>query len=143
MDTAPTGHTLLLLDTTGSYHKEVLRNTKMGADKLKTPYMYLQDSEYAKLLIVALPETTPITEAVKLQDDLRRSNIEPYAWIANQSMSATNVSDPLLKQRAAEEVPLLDEINKKHAKKLYAIPWISEDQVLKTLVVKQKKDVTA
>ena len=115
----------------------------MEADKLKTPYMYLQDPDYAKLLIVALPETTPITEAAKLQDDLRRSNIEPYAWIANQSMSASNISDPLLKQRAAEEVPLLDEIDKKHAKKLYAIPWISEDRVLKTLVSKQEKEVNA
>ena len=143
MDTAPTGHTLLLLDTTGSYHKEILRNTQMDKDKLKTPYMYLQDPDYSKLLIVALPETTPITEAAKLQDDLRRSNIEPYAWIANQSMSATNISDPLLKQRAAEEVPLLDEIDKKHAKKLYAIPWVAEEPVLKTLVSKQKKDVTA
>jgi arsenite-transporting ATPase len=117
MDTAPTGHTLLLLDTTGSYHKEVIRNTKMDADKLKTPYMFLQDPEYSKLLIVALPETTPVSEAAKLQDDLRRSNIEPYAWISNQSMSATDISDPLLKQRAAEELPILAEIRSKHAKK--------------------------
>jgi arsenite-transporting ATPase len=140
MDTAPTGHTLLLLDTTGSYHKEVLRNTKMEAEKLKTPYMYLQDPEYSKLLIVALPETTPITEAAKLQDDLRRSNIEPYAWIANQSMSASVISDPLLKQRAAEEVPLLEEIESKHAKKLYAIPWIADDQVLEAMLKTSKKE---
>ena len=145
VDTAPTGHTLLLLDTTGSYHKEVLRNTKMDADKLKTPYMYLQDPEYSKLLIVSLPETTPITEAARLQDDLRRSNIEPYAWIANQSMSATEISDPLLKQRAAEEVPLLKEIETKHAKKLYAIPWIADELVMEKLLKegfkKQKKTV--
>jgi len=134
MDTAPTGHTLLLLDTTGSYHKEVLRNTTMKADKLKTPYMYLQDPEYSKLLIVALPETTPISEAAKLQDDLRRSGIEPYAWIANQSMSAADVSDPLLKQRAAEEVPLLKKINDEHASRLYSIPWIVEERILQYLV---------
>jgi len=142
MDTAPTGHTLLLLDTTGSYHKEILRNTQMNKDKLKTPYMYLQDPDYSKLLIVALPETTPITEAAKLQADLRRSNIEPYAWIANQSMSATEISDPLLKQRAAEEVPLLEEIETVHAKKLYTIPWVAEDPVLRTLIEKGKKSST-
>ena len=134
MDTAPTGHTLLLLDTTGSYHKEVLRNTGMESGKLKTPYMYLQDPEYSKLLIVALPETTPISEAAKLQDDLRRSGIEPYAWIANQSMSASNVSDPLLKQRAAEEVPLLKDIEEKHASRLYSIPWIVEERILESLM---------
>jgi len=142
VDTAPTGHTLLLLDTTGSYHKEVLRNSKMGTDKLKTPYMYLQDPEYSKLLIVALPETTPIAEAARLQDDLRRSNIEPYAWIANQSMSATDISDPLLKQRAAEEVPLLEEIETKHAKKLYAIPWIAEELILENLLKERIKKQT-
>ncbi len=134
VDTAPTGHTLLLLDTTGSYHRDVLRNTNMDAEKLRTPYMYLQDPEYAKLIIVALPETTPITEAAKLQHDLRRSGIEPYAWVANQSMSATIVSDPLLKQRAAAEIPLLERMEKEHAKKLYAIPWIAEDRILEKLV---------
>lgn len=142
-DTAPTGHTLLLLDTAGSYHREVLRNTKMDATRLKTPYMYLQDPDYATLLIVALPETTPITEAAALQADLRRSGIEPYAWIANQSMSAATITDPLLKQRAAEEVPLLEEIEKKHADKLYAIPWISGDQVLQALIENRDKDVMA
>ena len=134
VDTAPTGHTLLLLDTTGSYHRDVLRNTNMDVEKLRTPYMYLQDPDYAKLIIVALPETTPITEAAKLQHDLRRSGIEPYAWVANQSMSATIVSDPLLKQRAAAEIPLLERMEKEHAKKLYAIPWIAEDRILEKLV---------
>ncbi|MCC5942591.1 MAG: arsenical pump-driving ATPase [Balneolaceae bacterium] len=141
VDTAPTGHTLLLLDTTGSYHREVLRNTSMDANKLKTPYMYLQDADFAKLLIVALPETTPITEAAKLQDDLRRSGIEPYGWIANQSLSATSVSDPLLKQRAAEEIPLLKLMEKEHTNKLYAIPWIAEDRILETLVYSDKKEM--
>jgi len=134
MDTAPTGHTLLLLDTTGSYHREVLRNSRMNTNTLKTPYMYLQDPDYAKLLIVALPETTPITEAAKLQADLRRSGIEPYAWVANQSMSATNISDPLLRQRAASEIPLLEKINSEYAQKLYALPWISEQMVLHSMI---------
>lgn len=134
MDTAPTGHTLLLLDTTGSYHREVLRNTSMDADKLKTPYMYLKDPDFAKLLIVTLPETTPITEAAQLQDDLRRSEIEPYGWIANQSLSAADISDPLLKQRAAEELPLLKKIEQKHASQLYSVPWLEQEKLIEKLV---------
>jgi arsenite/tail-anchored protein-transporting ATPase len=134
VDTAPTGHTLLLLDTTGSYHREILRNSVLNAGKLKTPYMYLQDPDYSKLFIVTIPETTPITEAVKLQDDLRRTGIEPYAWIANQSMAATNVKDPLLRQRAAAEWPLIDELRVKHAGRLYAIPWIADEPVLGELM---------
>ncbi|MGM0546075.1 MAG: arsenical pump-driving ATPase [Bacteroidota bacterium] len=134
MDTAPTGHTLLLLDTTGSYHREVLRNSAVSADKLKTPYMYLKNPDFAKLLIVTLPETTPITEAAQLQDDLRRSEIEPYGWIANQSLSAAEISDPLLKQRAAEELPLLKKIEKEHASRLYSVPWLEQDTLIEKLV---------
>lgn len=130
IDTAPTGHTLLLLDTTGSYHREVVRNTSMDIDKLKTPLVYLQDPDFTHLLIVTLPETTPISEASKLQDDLRRSGIEPYAWIANQSIIATDVADPILKMRAKAEKPLLKRVEHEIAKKLYSIPFIADNQIL-------------
>jgi arsenite-transporting ATPase len=134
VDTAPTGHTLLLLDTTGSYHREVLRNTAMDADKLKTPYMYLQDSDFAKLLIVTLPETTPVTEASKLQDDLRRAGIVPFGWVMNQSISTTAVRDPLLVQRAQSELPLMNRVKDQHAKRLYSIPWINDDHIIEKMV---------
>lgn len=134
IDTAPTGHTLLLLDTTGSYHRDVMRNAALGSEKMKTPYMYLQDSSFAKLLIVALAETTPVSEAARLQHDLRRSGIEPYGWIANQSLSATRVSDSLLKQRAAAELPMLELMEKKHASRLYTVPWIAGNRILETMI---------
>jgi arsenite/tail-anchored protein-transporting ATPase len=127
VDTAPTGNTLLFLDTTGSYHREIMRNTSMDTGKLKTPYMDSQDPDYAKLIIVTLPETTPIMEAAKLQDDLRRSGIEPYGWIVNQCMSAAPVSDPLLKQRASAEIPLLEKVKNDLTENIYSIPWIPAD----------------
>jgi len=129
IDTAPTGHTLLLLDTTGSYHREVLRNASQDPDRMKTPFMYLQDKDFAKLLLVTIPETTPITEAAKLQSDLRRAGIEPWGWIANQSLSATVLSDPLLRQRAMEERPLLDRIARNHTDNLYGVPFIASEQI--------------
>ena len=132
VDTAPTGHTLLLLDTTGSYHREVMKNSAVDAGKLKTPLLHLQDPEFTKLLLITLPETTPVSEASKLQDDLRRSGIEPYAWIANQSMNASvsDLTDPILKMRAVAENPLLKRVKKQEAKKLYTIPFIVDDPVL-------------
>ena len=93
MDTAPTGHTLLLLDATGAYHRDVAR--QMGAQgHFTTPMMQLQDPKQTKVLIVTLAETTPVLEAVNLQADLRRAGIEPWAWVINNSVAATAVSSP-------------------------------------------------
>lgn len=141
IDTAPTGHTLLLLDTTGSYHKEVMRNSSLDTNKLKTPLLYLQNADFTKLLLITLPETTPISEAAKLQDDLRRSGIEPYTWIANQSMSATEITDPVLKMRAAAEVPLLSHVKNNLAKTLYSIPFITETPLLEHLIESHKDEI--
>jgi arsenite-transporting ATPase len=111
IDTAPTGHTLLLLDTTGAYHKEVLKNTNLSVDKITTPYMQLQDPDFAKIILVALPETTPMREAEDLQNDLMRAGIKPYAWLINQCLSELeNLSDPLLKKRAYSEREIIHTI---------------------------------
>ena len=100
MDTAPTGHTLLLLDTAGSYHRDIMRNN-MNAGRLTTPYMSLQDPELSKIILVSLPETTPMREAASLQADLKRAGIKPYAWLINQSLSMlSGITDPILKSRA-------------------------------------------
>jgi hypothetical protein len=98
MDTAPTGHTLLLLDATGAYHREIAR--KMG-DKghFTTPMMQLQDPERTKVLLVTLPETTPVLEAANLQSDLERAGIHPWGWIINNSLSIADTRSPLLCQR--------------------------------------------
>ncbi len=87
LDTAPTGHTLLLLDTTGAYHREIMRKSTDVSGRLTTPLMRLQDPSFARMIIVTLPESTPVFEAERLQDDLRRAGIEPFGWVVNQSLS--------------------------------------------------------
>lgn len=135
IDTAPTGHTLLLLDTAGSYHREIMRNTGVDVSKIKTPYMSLQDAELSKVILISLPETTPMREAAALQDDLKRAGITPYAWVVNQSLSMQEqFSDALLKQRAAAELDVIDEIQKKHTERTYGIPFLPEEQVLPALL---------
>lgn len=101
MDTAPTGHTLLLMDSTGSYHREIARN--LGNARFTTPLMRLQDPDYTKVLIITIPETTPVLEAQGLVEDLGRAGITPWAWVVNQSLALTDTSSPLLRQRAANE----------------------------------------
>lgn len=104
VDTAPTGHTLLLLDAAGSYHREVAR--QMG-DSIAyiTPLMRLQDPVATKVVIVTLAEPTPVMEAAELQNDLMRAGIAPYAWVVNNSLAAAGPTSAFLRQRAANELP--------------------------------------
>jgi len=129
MDTAPTGHTLLLLDTTGSYHREVLRTSQIEASRITTPLMRLQDSDYTKMLLVTLPETTPVLEARQLQDDLERAGITPHAWVVNQSLAAAGPSDPLLVERAHAEVAQIEAVQNEHAERIALAPWMPEEPV--------------
>jgi arsenite/tail-anchored protein-transporting ATPase len=128
MDTAPTGHTLLLLDATGSYHREVTRHN--GADiHLTTPMMRLQDPAQTKVIVVTLAETTPVLEAANLQEDLRRAGIEPWAWLINNSLTAATTSSPLLQQRAAFELGQIDAVKNRYAKRYALVPMQVEEPV--------------
>lgn len=125
VDTAPTGHTLLLLDATGSYHRDVVRHLQPGVHVV-TPLMRLQDPKQTKMLVVTLPEPTPVLEAESLQADLRRAGIEPWAWVINSSLSAASPSDPLLVARAAEERPHIERV-RQSVSRVAIVPWLTEE----------------
>jgi arsenite-transporting ATPase len=129
VDTAPTGHTLLLLDTAGTYHRQLTQKTAVGPGRIRTPLMMLQDPEYTKILIVALPETTPVLEAGALQDDLRRARIEPFAWVINGSLAAAQPYDPVLRARAAAEIAQIRKVKELLAKRVALIPFQAEEPV--------------
>ncbi len=129
MDTAPTGHTLLLLDATGAYHREVTRQRGGAEVHYLTPMMQLQDPKQTKVLLVTLAETTPILEAVNLQADLRRAGIEPWAWVINNSMAATTVHSPLLQRRAVNELPEIHAVATHHAQRFAVVPVLKAEPV--------------
>ncbi len=127
MDTAPTGHTLLLLDATGAYHRDITRHQTEGTSHLVTPMMRLQDPKQTKMLLVTLPETTPVLEAAALQADLRRAGTEPWAWVINASLAAAGPSDPLLLARARDEVRQIRKVQDELAPRTALVPWLAEE----------------
>jgi arsenite-transporting ATPase len=138
LDTAPTGHTLLLLDATGSYHREVER--QMGTVHFTTPMMKLQDPAQTKVLLVTLAETTPVLEAAELQDDLQRAGITPWAWIVNNSIAAASPRSSFLRQRAANELTEIARVASK-ASRFAIVPLLAEEPIgipaLRALTLKE------
>lgn len=129
MDTAPTGHTLLLLDATGAYHREVARQMGSTGMNFTTPMMQLQDPKRTKVLIATLAETTPVLEAASLQADLRRAGIEPWAWVVNASVAAADTRSSLLRRRAATELREIDAVATRHAARLAVVPLLQSEPV--------------
>jgi arsenite-transporting ATPase len=122
VDTAPTGHTILLLDATEAYHREVSRNRSSVPDEVKLLLPRLRDPLFTRILIVTLPEATPVQEAMDLQKDLERAGISPYAWIINQSLSPLMVRHPVLRAKRAGEVQHILRVEE-IAPSMAIVPW--------------------
>lgn len=132
LDTAPTGHTLLLLDATEAYHRELGRQTRTThhSEAISKLLPRLRDPEFSRILLVTLPEATPVHEAAALQNDLRRAGIEPHAWVINQIMANVETTDPLLTARGQAEIRFLNEVVDTHSDgPVYGINWSPTDPV--------------
>jgi len=124
MDTAPTGHTLLLLDAAGAYHREAVRQLGTDEQVLSSTLARLQDAEATKIIIVTLPETTPVLEASALCDELHRAGITPWAWVVNQSLSGLALESSLLRARAAGEIEHLCHVRHDLATRAALVPML-------------------
>lgn len=129
LDTAPTGHTLLLLDATEAYHREIARNASDLPAEVLELLPRLRDGKFTRVIIVTLPEATPVHEAAALQTDLRRAQIEPFAWVINQSIAQADTRDPLLLTRGVSELPYIREVVGDLASRTALVPWVADEPV--------------
>lgn len=131
LDTAPTGHSLLLMDATGAYHRQMTREFEQASPSLHvvTPLMRLQDPDYTRIILVTLPEITPVSQAQALQEDLQRAGIQPYAWVINKSIAATGTTDPLLQSRLQGEMAQMTRIRAGLSERCHIVPWLPEQPV--------------
>ncbi len=130
LDTAPTGHSLLLMDATGAYHRQMVREFEgKAAGRIVTPLMRLQDADYTRIILVTLPEATPVSQAAALQDDLRRAHIEPFAWVVNKSLLATGTADPLLQARLDSERKQMERVAAYTRHPVLVVPWTVEPPI--------------
>ncbi len=128
LDTAPTGHTLLLLDASEAYQRELERQARSTQpEEVLRLLERLRDPAFTHILLVTLPEATPVHEAAALQADLRRARIEPFAWVVNQSLLQSGSCDPLLQQRELSEHRYLTEVVTQQAKRTAWLPWQAEE----------------
>jgi arsenite-transporting ATPase len=126
IDTAPTGHTLLLLESTQSYNHEIERTKGEIPEPVKQLLPRLKSDE-TEVLIVTLPEATPVYEALRLEEDLKRAGIAAKWWIVNQSLYGTDTTSPMLAAKAASEVEWLNRIDEHAGGKFALIAWSADE----------------
>ena len=129
LDTAPTGHTLLLLDAAQSYQREVQRTNANVPEEVSELLARLRDPEFARMLVVTLAESTPVLEAERLQADLRRAGIEPYGWVINASLAAAETTHPTLRARARAELAHIERVQQSSALRTWLVGWQSTPPV--------------
>ncbi len=126
LDTAPTGHTILLLDAAEAYHREVSRTQGEMPETVTQLLPRLRDPKFTQVLVVTLPEATPVSEAERLQQDLVRAGIEPFAWVINQSLLVSGTEHPVLAQRGQYEQGYIHRVSNQLARRCAIVPWLEE-----------------
>ena len=131
-----------LLDAAEAYHREITRNSSDVSEAVRQLLPRLRDKDFTKILLVALPEATPVHEAARLQEDLRRAGIEPYGWVMNQSFLLAGSRDPVLATRAEREKIYINEVQDHYAKRVEVVAWLAHEPIGAAALLELAKGAT-
>ena len=127
LDTAPTGHTLLLLDATESYHRQVAKSTDSLSEDVRGLLPRIRDPKFTKIVIVSLAEATPTHAAEAVQDDLKRAGIKPFGWVINRNFAISGSKDPLICAKGLNELPFIKETVNNLSKRTVIMAWTAKE----------------
>jgi arsenite-transporting ATPase len=139
LDTAPTGHTLLLMDATEAYHREVEKNSEGVSPEIRQLLPRLRDPEFTKILLITLAEATPVHEAQHLEEDLTRAGIKTFGWVINQSFAISKTNDPVLVAHGLNELKYIEEVKSTSNGRVVIFPWVP-DQGEKPVLLSGKSE---
>ncbi|WP_312692773.1 arsenical pump-driving ATPase [Caproiciproducens sp.] len=127
IDTAPTGHTLLLLESTQSYNQEIKRSQGDIPESARKLLPRLHNASETEVIIVTLAEATPVYEAMRLEEDLKRAGIAAKWWVINSSLYHTGTTNKMLSAKASNEIEWINKVDAHANGKFAVIAWSADE----------------
>lgn len=138
-DTAPTGHTLRLLELPVDWSKQLEIKTftstgetevdRITKSRFKEVIDMMQDINQTTFSFVMYPESTPIKEASRAMEELLSIGVPTSLVVANFILPDSIITNDYLRQRKAMEKKYLEEMDRRLTAPIIKLPLLADDLV--------------